>query len=162
MRAYGRFMKNIAALALLFALLSLLLPFCSFQAAGQDMTLSGLDVLKAGGSAAYTYIQQGSVPDDHIMKAPFSWGDVKDGLHYADDAGASDLLIAGGVAAGLPVLFCLLAMCMLFLAEGSKTMVVPTFLTLLTVLELAVYLTMKELIQSYIYLHQNMYQVINI
>ena len=54
MRAYGRFMKNIAALALLFALLSLLLPFCSFQAAGQDMTLSGLDVLKAGGSAAYT------------------------------------------------------------------------------------------------------------
>ena len=73
MRAYGRFMKNIAALALLFALLSLLLPFCSFQAAGQDMTLSGLDVLKAGGSAAYTYIQQGSVPDDHIMKAPFSW-----------------------------------------------------------------------------------------
>ena len=42
MRAYGRFMKNIAALALLFALLSLLLPFCSFQAAGQDMTLSGL------------------------------------------------------------------------------------------------------------------------
>jgi len=138
MRAYGRFMKNIAALALLFALLSLLLPFCSFQAAGQDMTLSGLDVLKAGGSAAYTYIQQGSVPDDHIMKAPFSWGDVKDGLHYADDAGASDLLIAGGVAAGLPVLFCLLAMCMLFLAEGSKTMVVPTFLTLLTVLELAV------------------------
>ena len=138
MRAYGRFMKNIAALALLFALLSLLLPFCSFQAAGQDMTLSGLDVLKAGGSAAYTYIQQGSVPDDHIMKAPFSWGDVKEGLHYADDAGASDLLIAGGVAAGLPVLFCLLAMCMLFLAEGSKTMVVPTFLTLLTVLELAV------------------------
>ena len=138
MRAYGRFMKNIAALALLFALLSLLLPFCSFQAAGQDMTLSGLDVLKAGGSAAYTYIQQGSVPDDHIMKAPFSWGDVKEGLHYADDAGASDLLIAGGVAAGLPILFCLLAMCMLFLAEGSKTMVVPTFLTLLTVLELAV------------------------
>ena len=42
MRAYGRFMKNTAALLLLLALLSLLLPFCRFQAKGQDMTLSGV------------------------------------------------------------------------------------------------------------------------
>ena len=54
MRAYGRFMKNTAALLLLLALLSLLLPFCRFQAGGQDMTLSGVEVLTAGGKAGYT------------------------------------------------------------------------------------------------------------
>ena len=56
MRAYGRFMKNTAALLLLLALLSLLLPFCRFQAGGQDMTLSGVEVLTAGGKAGYTYL----------------------------------------------------------------------------------------------------------
>ena len=49
MRTYGRLLKNIAAIALLLALLSMLLPFCEFSAGGQEMTLSGLDVVKAGG-----------------------------------------------------------------------------------------------------------------
>ena len=49
MRTYGRLLKNIAAIALLLALLSMLLPFCKFSAGGQEMTLSGLDVVKAGG-----------------------------------------------------------------------------------------------------------------
>lgn len=47
MRTYGRLLKNIAAIALLLALLSMLLPFCKFSAGGQEMTLSGLDVVKA-------------------------------------------------------------------------------------------------------------------
>lgn len=129
MRAYGRFMKNTAALLLLLALLSLLLPFCRFQAGGQDMTLSGVEVLTAGGKAGYTYLQQGSVPDDFVLKAPFTWGDVKEGIHYADQTGNSNLLVAAGVAVGLPVILCFLSMCMLFLAEGKKTMVLPTIFT---------------------------------
>lgn len=36
MREYGRWIKNIAAFFLLMALLSLLLPFCRFQAAGKS------------------------------------------------------------------------------------------------------------------------------
>ena len=53
---YGRLLKNIAAIALLLALLSMLLPFCKFSAGGQEMTLSGLDVVKAGGRAGYYVI----------------------------------------------------------------------------------------------------------
>lgn len=41
MREYGRWIKNIAAFFLLMALLSLLLPFCRFQAAGEKVELSG-------------------------------------------------------------------------------------------------------------------------
>lgn len=140
MRAYGRFMKNTAALLLLLALLSLLLPFCRFQAGGQDMTLSGVEVLTAGGKAGYTYLQQGSVPDDFVLKAPFTWGDVKEGIHYADQTGNSNLLVAAGVAVCLPVLLCFLSMCMLFLAEGKKTMVLPTIFTAAVTAELLVVL----------------------
>ncbi|RHU96444.1 hypothetical protein DXC08_06875 [Clostridium sp. OM07-9AC] len=140
MRAYGRFMKNTAALLLLLALLSLLLPFCRFQAKGQDMTLSGVEVLTAGGKAGYTYLQQGGVPDDFVLKAPFTWGDVKEGIHYADQTGNSNLLVAAGVAVCLPVILCFLAMCMLFLAEGKKTMVLPTIFTAAVTAELLVVL----------------------
>ena len=140
MRAYGRFMKNTAALLLLLALLSLLLPFCRFQAKGQDMTLSGVEVLTAGGKAGYTYLQQGGVPDDFVLKVPFTWGDVKEGIHYADQTGNSNLLVAVGVAVCLPVILCFLAMCMLFLAEGKKTMVLPTIFTAAVTAELLVVL----------------------
>lgn len=136
MRAYGRFMKNTAALLLLLALLSLLLPFCRFQVAGQDMTLSGVEVLEAGGRAGMTYLQQGGVPDDFVLKAPFTWGDVKEGVHYADQTGNSNLLVAAGAAAGFPVVLCFLSMCMLFLAEGKKTMVLPTLFTAAVTAEL--------------------------
>lgn len=136
MRAYGRFMKNTAALLLLLALLSLLLPFCRFQVAGQDMTLSGVEVLTAGGKAGYTYLQQGGVPDDFVLKAPFTWGDVKEGVHYADQTGNSNLLVAAGAAVCLPVILCFLSMCMLFLAEGKKTMVLPTIFTAAVTAEL--------------------------
>ena len=40
MRTYGRLLKNIAAIALLLALLSMLLPFCKFSAGG-DAVRSG-------------------------------------------------------------------------------------------------------------------------
>ena len=55
MRKHGRLMKNIAGLLLLLALLSLLLPFCKFNAGDGNMTLSGIEVIKTGGKAGYTY-----------------------------------------------------------------------------------------------------------
>lgn len=69
MRTYGRLLKNIAAIALLLALLSMLLPFCKFSAGGQEMTLSGLDVVKAGGRAGYTYLTEGRVADTFVLKS---------------------------------------------------------------------------------------------
>lgn len=140
MRVYGRFMKNTAALLLLLALLSLLLPFCRFQTEGQNMSLSGVEVLTAGGKAGYIYLQQGGVPDDFVLKAPFTWGDVKEGIHYADQTGNSNLLVAAGAAVCLPVILCFLSMCMLFLAEGKKTMVLPTIFTAAVTAELLVVL----------------------
>ena len=76
MRTYGRLLKNIAAIALLLALLSMLLPFCKFSAGGQEMTLSGLDVVKAGGRAGYTYLTEGRVADTFVLKAPITVGTV--------------------------------------------------------------------------------------
>ena len=104
------------------------------------MTLSGVEVLTAGGKAGYTYLQQGGVPDDFVLMAPFTWGDVKEGIHYADQTGNSNLLVAAGVAVGLPVILCFLSMCMLFLAEGKKTMVLPTIFTAAVTAELLVVL----------------------
>ena len=57
MRKHGRWMKNIAGLLLLLALLSLLLPFCKFNAGDGNMTLSGIEVIKTGGKAGYTYFK---------------------------------------------------------------------------------------------------------
>ena len=92
MRTYGRLLKNIAAIALLLALLSLLLPFCKFSAGGQEMTLSGLDVVKAGGRAGYTYLTEGGVTDTFVLKAPITVGTVKSSLSYVQGVGQMRLL----------------------------------------------------------------------
>ena len=141
MRTYGRLLKNIAAIALLLALLSLLLPFGRFSAGGQEMTLSGLDVVKAGGRAGYTYVTKGGVADTFVLKAPITVGTVKSGLSYVQGAGQTRLLTVCAIAALLPVLLCFLSVGMLFLAEGKKTMILPTLFTSLVLAELLVVLT---------------------
>lgn len=141
MRTYGRLLKNIAAIALLLALLSMLLPFCKFSAGGQEMTLSGLDVVKAGGRAGYTYLTEGRVADTFVLKAPITVGTVKSSLSYVQEAGQTRLLAVCAIAALLPVLLCFLSVGMLFLAEGKKTMILPTLFTSLVLAELLVVLT---------------------
>ena len=113
MRTYGRLLKNIAAIALLLALLSMLLPFCKFSAGGQEMTLSGLDVVKAGGRAGYTYLTEGRVADTFVLKAPVTVGTVKSSLSYVQGVGQMRLLAVCAIAALLPVLLC-------FLSGGRK------------------------------------------
>ena len=141
MRTYGRLLKNIAAIALLLALLSMLLPFCKFSAGGQEMTLSGLDVVKAGGRAGYTYLTEGRVADTFVLKAPITAGTVKSSLSYVQGVGQMRLLAVCAIAALLPVLLCFLSVGMLFLAEGKKTMILPTLFTSLVLAELLVVLT---------------------
>ena len=126
MRSYGRFLKNTAGILLFLALISLLLPFCSFAVGGQEITLSGTDVLTAGGKAGYTYLKEGQISNDFVLKEPVTVGTVKDALTFVRDNGNARLLAVVAVAAALPVLFCFLAMCMLFLARGKITMLLPT------------------------------------
>ena len=140
MRTYGRLLKNIAAIALLLALLSMLLPFCKFSAGGQEMTLSGLDVVKVGGRAGYTYLTEGRVADTFVLKAPITVGTVKSSLSYVQGVGQMRLLAVCAIAALLPVLLCFLSVGMLFLAEGKKTMLLPTLFTSLVLAELLIVL----------------------
>lgn len=150
MRTYGRLLKNIAAIALLLALLSMLLPFCKFSAGGQEMTLSGLDVVKAGGRAGYTYLTEGRVADTFVLKAPITVGTVKSSLSYVQEAGQTRLLAFCAIAALLPVLLCFLSVGMLFLAEGKKTMILPTLFTSLVLAELLVVLTVFPALHSFL------------
>lgn len=136
MRKHGRLLKNISGLLLLLALLALLLPFCRFDAAGQSVTLSGADVISAGARAGYSYIQNGQVPEDLIVKDPFTWGDIRGGLAAASQAGLEKALVFGGTAAALPVLLCFLSMCLLFIAARKKGMLLPTLFTIVTCAEL--------------------------
>lgn len=150
MRTYGRLLKNIAAIALLLALLSMLLPFCKFSAGGQEMTLSVLDVVKAGGRAGYTYLTEGRVADTFVLKAPITVGTVKSSLSYVQGVGQMRLLAVCGIAALLPVLLCFLSVGMLFLAEGKKTMLLPTLFTSLVLAELLVVLTVFPALHSFL------------
>lgn len=150
MRTYGRLLKNIAAIALLLALLSMLLPFCKFSAGGQEMTLSGLDVAKAGGRAGYTYLTEGRVADTFVLKAPVTVGTVKSSLSYVQGVGQMRLLAVCAIAALLPVLLCFLSVGMLFLAEGKKTMLLPTLFTSLVLAELLVVLTVFPALHSFL------------
>lgn len=150
MRTYGRLLKNIAAIALLLALLSMLLPFCKFSAGGQEMTLSGLDVVKAGGRAGYTYLTEGRVADTFVLKAPITVGTVKSSLSYVQGVGQMRLLAVCAIAALLPVLLCFLSVGMLFLAEGKKTMLLPTLFTSLVLAELLVVLTVFPALHSFL------------
>lgn len=138
MRNYGRFLKNIAGILLLLAMVSLLLPFCRFLVGGQEITLSGMDVLSAGAKAAYTYLTNGRLADDYVLKAPLTVGTMKSALTFVQGNVDSRLLAAGVVAVLIPLLLCFLAMCMLFLARGKKTMVLPTVFTLLVLAEMLV------------------------
>lgn len=138
MRTYGRILKNIAAVATLLALLSLLLPFCRVPADGQNLVLSGMDVIKAGARAGYTYFTTGSIPDTFVLKTPVTVGTLKSALSYVQGAGLTRILLVCAVAVLLLVLLAFFSMCMLLLAEGKKTMVFPTLFTAMIVLELAV------------------------
>lgn len=138
MRNYGRFLKNIAGILLLLAMVSLLLPFCRFLVEGQEITLSGMDVLSTGAKAGYTYLTNGRLADDYVLKESLTVGTMKSALTFVQGNVDSRLLVAGVVAVLIPLLLCFLAMCMLFLARGKKTMVLPTVFTLLVLAEMLV------------------------
>ena len=118
MRKHGRLMKNIAGLLLLLALLSLLLPFCKFNAGDGNMTLSGIEVIKTGGIGGYTYFKEGRLSENYVIKAPYTWGDIRDRVSYINHAGGANILVFCAVAIAVPLVLCFLSMFMLFMGEG--------------------------------------------
>lgn len=79
--------------------------------------------------------------DTFVLKAPITVGTVKSSLSYVQGVGQMRLLAVCAIAALLPVLLCFLSVGMLFLAEGKKTMLLPTLFTSLVLAELLVVLT---------------------
>ena len=150
MREYGRWIKNIAAFFLLMALLSLLLPFCRFQAAGEKVELSGMEVLATAGRAGITYARHNEIPDSFVVKEPFTWGEMKNGVSYAQDAVGNKTLLGGAAAIALPVILCVLSMILLAVAEGKKTMVAPTLFVTLTMAEILLALLVAGKFRSYL------------
>ena len=150
MRIYGRFLKNIAAVVLLLALVSLFLPFCKFSVDGQEISLSGLDVARAGGRAGYTYFTKGGIGDSFVLKDPITVGVVKSSLSYVQGTGHARLLALAVGLALLPVLLCFLSMVLLFFAEGKKTMVLPTLFTSAVLAELLVFFAAIPALQPFL------------
>lgn len=150
MREYGRWIKNIAAFFLLMALLSLLLPFCRFQAAGEKVELSGMEVLATAGRAGITYARHNEIPDSFVVKEPFTWGEMKNGFSYAQDSVGNKTLLGGAAAIALPVILCVLSMILLAVAEGKKTMVAPTLFVTLTMAEILLALLVAGKFRSYL------------
>lgn len=136
MRSHGKMMKNLAGLLLLLALLSMLLPFCKFNAGSGNMTLSGIEVIKTGGKAGYTYFKTGGIPDDYVVKSPYTWGNIKESILYINQAGGAKILLFCGIVIAIPIILCFLAMIMLFMAEGKKTMSLPTLFTIIVSMEM--------------------------
>ena len=132
------------------ALLSLLLPFCRFQAAGEKVELSGMEVLATAGRAGITYARHNEIPDSFVVKEPFTWGEMKNGFSYAQDAVGNKTLLGGAAAIALPVILCVLSMILLAVAEGKKTMVAPTLFVTLTMAEILLALLVAGKFRSYL------------
>ena len=162
MRAHGRLVKNIAGLLLLLALLSLLLPFCKFNAGAGDMTLSGIEVLKSGGKAGYTYFKEGGLPDDFVIKSPYTWGNIKDSILYINKAGGAKIMVFCGAAIAVPIILCFLSMIMLFMAEGKKTMFLPTLFTFLVSAEMILALLLFIQLRPFLLIGVYLFTLLNV
>lgn len=149
MRSYGKILKNMAALCLLIGLIGLLLPFCKVQTGDTNITLSGWEVLTVSGKTAVTYYKEGQIPDNYVLKEPYTWADVRNGIDLIDEQGGLHKLELCGVLASLPIVFCVLAILFLLLAEGKKTMVLPMICTALGFFEMLILLFGFPALQPY-------------
>lgn len=162
MRTHGRLVKNIAGLLLLLALLSLLLPFCKFNAGAGGMTLSGFEVLKTGGKAGYTYFKTGALSDDFILKSPYTWGDIKESVLYINQAGGAKILVFCGIAIAVPIILCFFSMIMLFMAEGKKTMFLPTLFTFAVSAEMVLALLLFTQLRPFLMVGIYLFTLLNV
>ena len=135
MKRHAAFLKNIAALIMLVALASLLLPFCKITTENVSITVSGMEVVKTGAGVGYEYLSQGQVDDDYVLWNKLTWGTMRGSITSTMNQNELQKGIVCGAIASLPILFCFLAMIFTFMARGKKTMILPTLLLTLALLE---------------------------
>lgn len=139
MRNYGRFLKNIAALCMLAALLSLLLPFCEVTNGSSKKadvtTISGMDMVIAGGKLTVQYLREGEISEDYAVKGELTWGDIRQAVTAANDAAGTEILVGTCVALAVPVVCCILALLGTMIAAKKKGMILPVLFLIIAILE---------------------------
>ncbi|MDO5520438.1 MAG: hypothetical protein Q4G58_08100 [bacterium] len=128
MKRYGSFFKNIAALIMLLALLSLLLPVCKITTNKKTSTVSGIGIMKIGADLGYEYYKNGTIKNNYVVVDTVTWGELKGGVNEGVQHKEFKKAIVVGVVVILPVLFCFLAMLFTFMAGGKIAMMFPTIL----------------------------------
>ena len=154
MKRYAAFLKNIAALILLIALTSLLLPFCKITTATKSTTVSGMGILKIGAEVSYEYYKNGSIDEDYVIWDDLTWGEVKGSATYAMEHDELQKVVIGSVIASLPILFCFLSMILILMARGIKTMILPTMLIAMASVEnfvlMVVFFKLQKVFSTYV------------
>lgn len=135
MKRYASRLKTIAALLMLLALCSLLLPVCNIKTNKQTSTVSGIEVAKIGARIGLEYYKTGTIKNSHVITDDLTWGDVKEGISQDGQREGFKNVAVGLVIVCLPIVFCFLAMILTFMASGMVTMLLPTILLGLAVFE---------------------------
>lgn len=128
MKSRGILLKNTAALFMLLALLSLLLPFCKVTTPDKSTNISGFDILTASAHTGYEYYKNGSIDDHYVIKGNLTWGDLKSGINYAKDQQNVKQAEQAIAISLLPILLCGLAMIISLLSAGKASMFLSTLL----------------------------------
>lgn len=104
MRNYGRRLKNLAALCLLLALLSLLLPFFKVEQGGnaQTVEVSGWDVVTSVTKLSVHYLQKGTIEKDYVVKGDLTWQEVCQAYNSANEAAGRRMLVGSLIAIAIP------------------------------------------------------------
>lgn len=154
MKRHATFFKNIAAFIMLIALIALLLPLFKITTVTESTTISGLEVLKIGMDAGYEYYSKGKIDNDYVLGDSLTWEDIKDSVTYVVENSGLKNVAVGGAIASLPIVFCFLSMLFTFMAQGKKTMVLSTLLSILTFLEsialIIIFFKLQQLLIPYI------------
>lgn len=137
MRNYGRRLKNLAALCLLLALLSMLLPFFKVEQGGnaQTVEVSGWDVVTSVTKLSVHYLQKGTIEKDYVVKGDLTWQEVCQAYNSANEAAGRRMLIGSLIAIAIPVICCFFAFLLTLVAAKKKGMVLPVLLLIIAIIE---------------------------
>lgn len=137
MRNYGRRLKNLAALCLLLALLSLLLPFFKVEQGGnaQTVEVSGWDVVTSVTKLSVHYLQKGTIEKDYVVKGDLTWQEVCQAYNSANEAAGRRMLVGSLIAIAIPVICCFFAFLLTLVAAKKKGMVLPVLLLIIAIIE---------------------------
>ncbi|MDO5291740.1 MAG: hypothetical protein Q4F05_03215 [bacterium] len=128
MKRYGSFFKNIAAVIMLLALLSLLLPVCKITTQEKTSTVSGFGAIKIGAELGNEYYKNGTIKNSYVVVDTVTWGELKGGVNEGVQHKDFKKVAVVAIVVILPVIFCFLAMLFTFMAGGKIAMIFPTIL----------------------------------